>query len=139
MPLSPEIMSAKRVYIDNRTPDCPECSDHAYNALLKWGRFKVVTDPKDADLIFVLKSTSTERPIGVSANTVPNSDGSSQTTGTIVTHEDYTVYLSVLDARTGRQLYSDSAYWRFEWSKPTAALIKGLQKRIDEQEGESKQ
>lgn len=139
MPLSPSVMHAKRVYIDNQTPDCPECADHTYNELLKWGRFQVVTDPKDADLVFVLKSTSTERPVTVVANTTSSGADSSHTTGTIVSHEDYTVYLSVLDARTNQQLYNNSEYWRFAWSKPAATLVKDLRKRMEDQEHESKQ
>ena len=126
-------------FIDNQTPDCPECADHTYNELLKWGRFQVVTDPKDADLVFVLKSTSTERPVTVVANTTSSGADSSHTTGTIVSHEDYTVYLSVLDARTNQQLYNNSEYWRFAWSKPAATLVKDLRKRMEDQEHESKQ
>ena len=138
MPLPPALMQAKTVYIENQTPDCPECADQAYSELLKWGRFTVVTDPKRADLIFVLRSTSTERPVGVIANTNPSGEGSSQTTGTVVSHEDYTVYLSVLDARTNQQLYSNGEYWRFAWSKPAGTLVKDLRKRIADQERKSR-
>jgi hypothetical protein len=139
MPLAPSLMQAKRVYIDNQTPDCPECADQAYGELSKWGRFQVVSEPKGADLIFVLKSTSTERPIGVVANTTSNTATSSQTSGTVISHEDYTVYLSVLDANTNQTLYSNGEYWRFAWSKPAATLVKDLRKRIDDQERGSKQ
>ena len=138
MPLPPAVLQAKRVYIHNRTPDCPECADHAFDELSKWGRFQVVSDPKDADLVFVLKSTSTERPVSVVANTTSTGADSSQTNGTVISHEDYTVYLTVLDAHTNQQLYSNSAYWRFAWSKPTKTLVKDLRKRIEDQERESK-
>lgn len=138
MPLPPALLQAKRIYIDNRTLDCPECADHAFDELSKWGRFQVVTDPKDADLVFVLKSTSTERPVSVVANTTSTGVDSSQTNGTVISHEDDTVYLTVLDAHTNQQLYSNSAYWRFAWSKPTKTPVKELRKRIEDQERESK-
>jgi len=138
MPLPPALLQGKRIYIDNQTPDCPQCSDQAYEELSKWGRFQIVTDPKDADLIFVLKSTSTERPVSVVSNTTSTGADSSHTNGTVISHEDYTVYLTVLDARTNQQLYSNGAYWRFAWSKPTKTLVIDLRKRIDDQERESK-
>ena len=138
MPLPPALVQAKRIYIDNQTPDCPECADHAYDELSKWGRFQIVTDPKEADLIFVLKSTSSERPVSVVSNTTPTGADSAHTSGTVVSHEDYTVYLAVLDSRTSQQLYSNSAYWRFAWSKPTKTLVRDLRKRIEDQERESK-
>ena len=138
MPLPPAVFQGKRIYIDNQTPDCPECSDHAYDELSKWGRFQIVTDPKDADLIFVLKSTSSERPVSAVSNTTSTSADSSHTTSTVVSHEDYTVYLAVLDSHTNQQLYSNSAYWRFAWSKPTKTLVRDFRKRIEDQERESK-
>lgn len=138
MPLPPAVLQARRVYIDNRSPDCPECTDHAYQELSAWGRFQIVSDPKDADLVFVLKSTSEERPVSVVANTTSTSGDSSLTNGTVVSHEDYTVYLTVLEAHTNQQLYSNGAYWRFAWSKPAKTLVRDLRKRIEDQERESK-
>ena len=71
-------------------------------------------------------------------NTTATSSNSAVTNGTVVSHEDYTVYLTVLDVRTNQQLYSNSAYWRFAWSKPTKTLVKDLRKRIEDRERESK-
>jgi hypothetical protein len=84
MPLPPALVQAKRIYIDNQTPDCPECADHAYDELSKWGRFQTVADPKEADLIFVLKSTSSERPVSVVSNTMSTGTDSSHTSNTVV-------------------------------------------------------
>ena len=138
MPLSPALMQAKGIYIDNQTPDCPQCSDQAYDELKKWGRFQVVTDPKDADLLFVLKSTSSERPVSVVSNTNSSSTNSSQTSSSVISVEDYTMFLTVVNAHTNQQLYSNGAYWRFKWSKPTTTLIKELRKRIEDEENEPK-
>lgn len=138
MPLSTALMQAKLIYIDNQTPDCPQCSDQAYGELQKWGRFQVVSDPKDADLIFVLKSTSSERPVSVVSNTNASGTNSSQTNSSVVSVEDYTVFLTVVNPHTNQQLYSNGEYWRFRWSKPTITLIKDLRKRIEDEEKEPK-
>lgn len=137
IPLSPALMQAKQIYIDNQTPDCPRCSDQAYEELNKWGRFQVVSDPKDADLLFVLKSTSTEHPVVVS-NTISTGPNSALTGSTVTSDEDYFVFLTVVNAHTNQQLYSNSAYWKFRWSKPTITLIKELRKRIEEQDDPKK-
>jgi hypothetical protein len=129
MPLPPSLMLGKRVYIENQTPDCPQCADQVYGELTKWGRFQIVTDPKESDLVFVLTSTSSERPVGVNSNT-----SGSNTYGTVVSVEDYTVYLTVVDGHTGQRLYSIGEYWRFRWSKPSVTLIKKLRERIAEEE-----
>jgi hypothetical protein len=133
MPLPPALMQAKAIYIDNQTPDCPECSDQAYDELKKWGRFQVVTDPKNADLLFILKATSSERPVTVVSNTNSTGPSSAQTNSSVISVEDYTVYLTVVNAHTNQQLYNNGAYWRFRWSKPTKALIKELRKRIEDE------
>jgi hypothetical protein len=138
MPLSPVLMQAKLIYIDNQTPDCPQCSDQAYEELKKWGRFQVVSDPKDADLLFVLKSTSSERPVSVVSNTNSSGSNSAQTNSSVISVEDYTVFLTVVNAHTNQQLYSNGAYWRFKWSKPTITLIKELRKRIEDEGNEPK-
>jgi len=138
MPLPPELLQAKLIYIDNQTPDCPECSDQAYNELKKWGRFQIVSDPKSADLLFILKSASSERPVTVVSNTNSSGPTSAQTDSSVISVEDYTVFLTVVNAYTDRQLYSNGAYWRFRWSKPAVTLIKQLRKRIEDQENKPK-
>ena len=50
-PLPPQLMSAKTVYIENNTGQA-SFADKCYDELTKWGRFRVVSDPKQADLTF---------------------------------------------------------------------------------------
>ena len=49
-PLPASVIAAKTVYIDNQT-GFSQITDKAYEALSKWGRFKIVKDAKDADFL----------------------------------------------------------------------------------------
>jgi hypothetical protein len=61
-PLPASVIAAKTVYIDNQTGH-PEISDRAYDALTKWGRFKIVKDAKDADLVLRFTANTKGRPM----------------------------------------------------------------------------
>ncbi|HZR55699.1 MAG TPA: hypothetical protein VFA74_02410 [Terriglobales bacterium] len=52
-PLPPELLQAKTVNIQNYSGQA-SWADGCYDELQKWGRFKIVSNPKDADLIFRL-------------------------------------------------------------------------------------
>jgi hypothetical protein len=56
LPLSNTILTAKNVYIDNRSGS-QTTGDHAYQELGAWRRFQVVQDKSQADLIFSLQRT----------------------------------------------------------------------------------
>ena len=60
-PLPASVIAAKTVFIDNQTGH-QEIEDRAYDALSKWGRFKIVREPKDADLILRFTADSEGRP-----------------------------------------------------------------------------
>src|SRR5690348_14460258 len=60
LPLPPQIASAKTVYIDNQS-GVAKLGDRCYTQIEKWGRFKVVQDPKAADLIFLLSANEYTR------------------------------------------------------------------------------
>jgi hypothetical protein len=52
---SPRIMSAKSVYLDDRT-GVDAVAKRALNEIKKWGRFRIVQDCKMADLILLLSA-----------------------------------------------------------------------------------
>jgi hypothetical protein len=105
LPLSNTILTAKTVYIDNRSGS-PTTGDHAYQELGAWGRFQVVQDKSQADLIFFL----TAHPQTVGAT------------------------LTVLDAKTGQALWTDSKAAGFIRQRaPIKNAINELRKRIEEQ------
>jgi hypothetical protein len=60
-PLPASVIAAKTVYIDNQTGHS-EITDRAYDALSKWGRFKILKDAKDADLILRITADTEGRP-----------------------------------------------------------------------------
>ncbi len=60
-PLPASVMAAKTVYIDNQTGHA-NITDRAYDALNKWGRFKILKDAKDADLVLRFTADTKGRP-----------------------------------------------------------------------------
>ena len=60
-PLPASVLAAKSVYIDNQT-GYTQVTDKAYEALSKWGRFKIVKDAKDADLVLRFTADTAGRP-----------------------------------------------------------------------------
>jgi len=60
-PLPASVTAAKTVYIDNQTGSS-QITDKAYEALSKWGRFKVVQDAKGADLVLRFTADTNGRP-----------------------------------------------------------------------------
>src|SRR6266436_2931585 len=56
MAQSPRILSAKTVYFDNETGS-DAVGKNALAQLKKWGKFQLVTDRKQADLVFHFQPT----------------------------------------------------------------------------------
>jgi hypothetical protein len=109
MPLSAKIMTAKTIYIDNRS-GMAQVGDRAYDELKNWGRFQVVTDRKQADLILVLS---------------------------VETHSAGPTTVSILDPATGDTLWESTHAWRgslFVHGSATRDIIKDLRKRVEEQQ-----
>jgi hypothetical protein len=135
---SPKIQSAKTVYFDNRTGD-----DAVGNATLaqlkKWGRFQIVQDKKQADLIFLLSASAYRGGYIVLAS---GQAGTSDSNGHIrldpVPNPGWhapvrSAFLSVIDPKTGNNLWSDSHIWGGLLTGTNSAgerLIKELQKQM---------
>lgn len=131
-PLPPELMSAKTVYIANESGDA-KLADRCYSELREWGRFTIVTDPKQADLVFRI-GTST-RTTGYSADTTPDYGGSSSTD--IRANHSSRTQIDVINRATGAVLWSDSKAWGDLYTgfrSATKGVIKELRKRMEEQE-----
>ena len=99
-PIPARIFSARKIFISNATgeiPMPPESLDLAYNefyaAVKSWGRYDVVADPSDADLVFELRFHYSVGPTGV----VQGSGGST---------EDFQLRVSILDSRTRTILWA---------------------------------
>jgi hypothetical protein len=135
LPLPPEITSAKSIYIDNQS-GLAKLGDRAYEQLTKWGRWQVVSSRQNADLILLLSAhqynggyvTSTSGRIDDNGNINATSDVSSVTVG-------YT-YITVVDPRSGDNLWSDSKRWGNMYTgfhSATKGLVDELMKRIAEE------
>ena len=72
-PVPPAIFSARKVFLSNTGADSglfphpfSGAQDRAYNqfyaAMQKWGRYELVGDPEEADLVFELRLTSPNGP-----------------------------------------------------------------------------
>jgi len=113
---SPRILSAKSVYFDDRT-GVDAVSSKALGQLKRWGRFQIVRDRKQADLIFLLSAdpyrggyiimsggqTGTVDNHGkIEADPIPNYNKQAPVRY---------AYLTVIDPKTGETLWSDSRRW----------------------------
>jgi hypothetical protein len=118
-PLPSELMQAKSVYVLNAAAsrkDARECAEE----LSTWGRFKLVTDPKDADVIFRLSS-------GIA-------NGGIRVTNTSVSSRSYyMVTIYVLQRASGNVLWSDSRAQQL-FSSAAKSVVKELRKRVAEQD-----
>jgi hypothetical protein len=135
---SPKILSAKAVYFDNRT-GVDAVGAAALAQLRKWGRFQIVEDKKLADLIFLLSAdpynggyiifasgqTGTMDANGhIQEDRVPNYNRQAPVRD---------AYLTVIDPRTGQNLWSDSHVWGGLLTGANSAgerLVKKLEKQI---------
>jgi hypothetical protein len=141
LPLPATVLAAKTVFIDNQT-GMAKLGDKAYEELKKWGRFQIVPDRKQADLIFLL--TAQERDGGYitsgggqtgTVDSNGNINTSSNPTYTSHVTVGYT-YLTVFDSKSGDNLWSESKRWGNLYTgfrSATKSLIDELKKRMDEQ------
>jgi hypothetical protein len=112
---SPRILSAKSVYFKNETGS-DAVGKNAVARLRKWGKFQLVADSKQADLIFLLSAdpykggniifasgqTGSIENGHVTEDPVPNYNKQPPTR---------CAYLTVIDPKTGDNLWSDKHLW----------------------------
>jgi hypothetical protein len=113
--ISPKIHAAKTVFFDDLT-GVPAVGKDALAQLKKWGRFQIVTDKSQADLILLLSASPAK------GGHVIYSGGQTGTIDSGQIHEDpvpnylssgpaRAAYLAVVDAKTGKSLWTDSHQW----------------------------
>jgi hypothetical protein len=130
-PLPLALMSAKTLYIENNSGEA-KLADRCYDELSKWGRFKIVSDPKQADVIFQIGTHV--RTYGYSGRSTTDANGSTDTSLTEETAGFTTI--SVVNP-TGQVLWSDTRRWGSLFAgfrSATREVIKELRKRMEEQE-----
>ena len=113
--LPASVIAAKTVFIDNQT-GYTQITDKAYEALSKWGRYKIVKDAKDADLVLRFTADNQDRP------TQP---------GNNIDQSPTPIVLSVRD-QTNNELWSVSKNKPFH--SQTTLDIDEFKKRVEAQE-----
>jgi hypothetical protein len=143
MPPPAIFFEAKTVFILNET-GYANIGDRAYDEIKKWGRYKVVENPDEADLVLVL--TSRQDIIGFQRNTVTNTYGTvygdensasgntqSYSTGTSTAVTRGTTTAAFFDRRTGKKVWSDTRQWG-AFRSATRGIIRDIRTRIEEEE-----
>ena len=134
MPAPPIFRSAKTVAIVNDSGHA-QVGDRAYDELKKWGRYQIVSNTDDADLVFVFTVNETY--------TTTTGPARSTTSGVIIGNQVYTTtttypstttdvdrrtYLMVFD-KAGQKVWTDSHAWALRSS--TRQIIKSLRDRVE--------
>jgi hypothetical protein len=114
--VAPKILSARSVYFDNQT-GAAHVGENALKQLKKWGRFRIVRDQKQADLMILLSADPYK---GGHIATAAGQTGTVDSNGSIDMdsvpsfHKLAPVryaYLTVIDPKTEENLWSDSHQW----------------------------
>ncbi len=112
---SPRILSAKSIYFENQTgSDAVE--KNALAQLRKWGKFELVDDPKESDLVFLLSADAYKGGNIVFANgRTGRIDNGHVIEGTFLRYNKQSPRrygcLTVIDPKTGENLWSDRRLW----------------------------
>jgi hypothetical protein len=114
--LSPKILSAKSVYFDNQT-GVTAVGDKALLRLKKWGRFQIVQDRRQADLIMLLSADPYKGGYVITSGGQTGTIGKDghidqdQVPNYLPLAPVRDVCLTVIDPKTGENLWSDSHHW----------------------------
>jgi hypothetical protein len=135
---TPKILSAKTVYLDNQT-GVEAVGNAAVAQLRKWGRFQIVHEKQTADLILLLSADPYNGGYIIFAS---GQTGSVDAHGNIEQDRipNYNrlapvrdAYLTVIDPRSGQNLWSDSHVWGgllTGMNSAGARLVQKLQKQM---------
>jgi len=139
LPLPPQITTAKTIYIDNQS-GMAKLGDRAYEQLTKWGRWQVIPDRQKADLVLLLSAHQYNGGyVGSTTGSVDENGNINATSSSTPVTVGYT-YITVVDPKTGDNLWSDSKRWGNLYTgfhSATKGLVDELMKRISEEEGKN--
>ena len=122
VPLPAQVITAKTVYIDNQSEEAG-VGEKARDELRRWGRFQIVSDRAEADLVLVF---STSAYTSYATSSPPYSTE---------VEANYT-YLTIIDGKSGQHLWNAAQKWGNLYSgyhSATRGLLNDLKKRVEEQ------
>ena len=132
-PLREQILTAKSIFLSGGPP---KVLDKAYAELKNWGRFQIVSDPAQADLVFDFRYAMERAPEKTSVS-VYNPDTGTTSTGSAGTPGVWSEYLTVTDSKTKEVVYEDgragSPNFRTLVTHYSMAvdMVRNLRKRVD--------
>lgn len=125
-PLPKRIVSAKSIWIDNRT-DSAAVADTAYREVRKWGKYSIAASAQEADLVFVFMegapSSVNSRTTGTVIGTTVIASSRASAVGSIT--------LTITSA-SGETIWVNNASYSRRGA--TNDLIRDLRKRVQSQE-----
>jgi hypothetical protein len=140
MPLPPQVMNAKTVYLDNQS-GIADLGDKAYDEMKKWGRYQIVDSADKADIVLLLSAK--EYVGGYTSSTYHNTTGNVDNYGNVNAHTygsgssramvTGTTFITLVDTKTGASLWADAKPWG-KWKSATRGLVKALRDRVQDQE-----
>lgn len=134
-PLPAALLEAKTVYVEmgsfvptkKNDDQGAEASylDPCKKVLEKWGRIKIVDDPKQADIILRISSQRSTDSVFVSTSSASGSVGMSEVL-TVV---------SVVQASSGKQLWTGAGQWAANWTAKiiTKSIVNSLRIDVEKQ------
>ena len=135
-PLPVELLQAKTVYVQMghfvpTKKDDDRGAQASYlepckQVLQKWGRLKIVGDPKQADVILEISSQRSTESEWISTSSAHGSEGISEVL-TVVT---------VTQAATGERLWTGANQWAADWTAKiiVKGIVSGLKIDVEKEE-----
>ena len=138
-PMPEKVLNTKTVYLDDQS-GYPGVGDKAYQELMKWGRFKVVSNRKEAGLILLLSARAyTGGYLTTSSGQVYPAGGgvTGQATSIAVPLMAIYGYLTFIDPSNGEMVWSEVKRARWSGGHTVHVMFEELRKRIAAQESAS--
>lgn len=136
-PMPDRVLKAKTIFLDDQS-GYPHVGDKAYQELEKWGRFKVVTNRKDADLILLISSRSYRGGYLATSNAqvYPTGTGGAYGSATAIGIPLVAIYgyLTFIDPATGEPVWSQVNRAKWSAGHTVHAMFKELEQRFAAQE-----
>jgi hypothetical protein len=134
-PLPDALINAKTIYIDNESGHA-EMLDRAYDELKKWGRYTVVQDSSQADVVLVLRVVDTGRAIqsaGGNGYSWTDSQGHTYSYADAwgTSREVFASRVDLISRKDNVTLWLDSR--AVGWHSATREMIKDWRKRTEQQ------
>lgn len=135
-PLPAELLQAKTVYVEmgsfvptKKNDDQGAAAsylDPCKKVLQKWGRLKIVDDPKQADIILRISSQRNNDLVGVNTTSV---------TGSVEMSEVLAV-VNVVQPSSGKQLWTGAGQWAANWTAKIVmkSIVNSLRIDVEKEE-----